>query len=171
MHAHAFRNAHASGSTFRGVPCLALALWLVSGLLLLPSRGDANQPDGNAEHALRSSAKPRVGRIFFSPGERRSRHAVAPRETPAAHEPSPAAAADRRVVNGAVSSSTRGRAVWINGATVENSAMNKSVWTDRNGNVWLRDDKQGTRMMRPGESIDRNGTIEDLLRPGSVTRR
>jgi hypothetical protein len=61
--------------------------------------------------------------------------------------------------------------VWINGATVENSAMNKSVWTDRNGNVWLRDDKQGTRLIRPGESIDRNGTIEDLLRPGSVTRR
>ncbi|MDB6085705.1 MAG: hypothetical protein JWN43_3586 [Gammaproteobacteria bacterium] len=154
----------------RRAPCLALALGLVAGLLV-PTDGQAIEPAGGADHAPGPSAKPRIGRIFFSPAERRSRRAAPVAAAPAAPEPSHATAADRRLVNGAVSSSTRGRAVWVNGVAVENSAVDKSVWTDRNGNVWLHDGKQGTRLIRPGESIGRDGSIEDLLPPGSVIRR
>ena len=78
---------------------------------------------------------------------------------------------ERRIVNGALSSGTQGRAVWVNGAAVEDSARDKSAWTDRNGNVWVMNGTQGTHLVKPGQSIDRNGVIEDLLPPGSVTRR
>jgi hypothetical protein len=75
-------------------------------------------------------------------------------------------------VNGALSSSTQGRAVWINGAAVDgNSAGSKSAWTDRNGNIWVTNGAQGTRLIRAGQSLDRSGAIKDLLPAGSVTRR
>jgi hypothetical protein len=122
-----------------------------------------------------SNAKPRIGRIFFSPAERRSRHsggalAEIP-ATPAAPSSSRDPEEERLVVNGALSSSTQGRAVWVNGRAVENSERDKSAWTDRNGNVWLVNGEHGIRLMRPGQSIDASGVIEDLLPPGAVTRR
>jgi hypothetical protein len=124
-------------------------------------------------------AKPRIGRIFFSPAERRSRHSsgaltATSAETPvsqAAPSSSRSPARERLVVNGALSSSTQGRAVWVNGRAVENSERDKSAWTDRNGNVWLVNGDHGVRLIRPGQSIDRSGVIEDLLPPGAVTRR
>jgi hypothetical protein len=90
---------------------------------------------------------------------------------PAAPTGSPLAARPRRVVNGALRSSTQGRVVWVNGVAVENSDRDKSAWTDRNGNVWLMNGTQGTHLVKPGQSIDRNGVIEDLLPPGAVARR
>jgi hypothetical protein len=124
-------------------------------------------------------AKPRIGRIFFSPAERRSRHSsgaltatsVEAPATPAAPTSNRSPGRDRLVVNGALSSSTQGRAVWVNGRAVENSERDKSAWTDRNGNVWLVNGDHGVRLIRPGQSIDRSGVIEDLLPPGAVTRR
>ncbi len=150
-------------------PKLALALAVVlAGTVCL---GIA--PPGHAEeHA--SVAKPPIGRIFFSPAERRNR-----RGAELAATSSPAADAriggrlvpgKRLVVNGALSSSTQGRAVWVNGAVVENSAHDKPAWTDRNGNVWLINQDHKTRLIRPGQSI-RQGLVEDLLPPGAVTRR
>jgi hypothetical protein len=75
-------------------------------------------------------------------------------------------------INGAVSSSTQGRAVWVNGAAIENSAKFKPAWTDGAGNVWLRDDRRTPRLVRPGQAMDpTSGVIEDLLPAGSVARR
>jgi hypothetical protein len=124
-------------------------------------------------------ARPRIGRIFFTPAERRSRHSggepvsmsAATPDPPPAPSSSRIPARERLVVNGALSSSTRGRAVWVNGNAVEDSAHDKSAWTDRNGNVWLVNGDQGIRLLQPGQSIDRSGVIEDLLPPGAVTRR
>jgi hypothetical protein len=128
----------------------------------------AESIDGAARpHAL--AAKPRIGRIFFSPAERRSRHdGTATSATPIGNRIEPR---ERLVVNGALSSSSQGRAVWVNGMAVENSARDKSAWTDRNGNVWLINGTEGTHLIRPGQSIDRHGVIEDLLPPGAVARR
>jgi hypothetical protein len=92
-------------------------------------------------------------------------------EAPAAPGSRRTPARNRLVVNGALSSSTQGRAVWVNGKAIENSVRDKSAWTDRNGNVWLVNGEQGIRLIRPGQSIDRSGVIEDLLPPGAVTRR
>jgi hypothetical protein len=61
--------------------------------------------------------------------------------------------------------------VWVNGTAVADSARDKSAWTDRNGNVWLMNGTEGTHLIKPGQSIDRNGVIEDLLPPGAVARR
>lgn len=69
-----------------------------------------------------------------------------------------------------MSSSSKGRAVWINGVPIENSAVKKSAWTDRDGNIWFSYESLGTRQMRAGQTIDRSGKIEDLLPPGAVTR-
>jgi hypothetical protein len=123
-------------------------------------------------HAL--TAKPRIGRIFFSPAERRNRHDGGLAATPAAptsgaRGSGSIAPRKHQVVNGALSSSSRGRAVWVDGVAIDNSDRDKSAWTDRNGNVWLMNGSQGTRLIRPGQSIDRNGVIEDLLPPGAVT--
>jgi hypothetical protein len=75
-------------------------------------------------------------------------------------------------INGAISSSAQGRAVWVNGTAIENSAKFKSAWTDRAGSVWLRDDRRAPRLVRPGQAIDpASGAIEDLLPAGSVARR
>jgi hypothetical protein len=155
--------------------------WLALALLLTATVAEATEPvgtepvsraaesiDGAARPAV--SAMPRIGRIFFSPAERRSRHraGLAAASTPTA--PS-AAHHERRMVNGALRSSTQERAVWVDGAAVENSARDRSAWTDRNGNVWLMNGAQGTHLVKPGQSIDRNGVIEDLLPPGAVARR
>lgn len=120
-----------------------------------------------AHRAPVTSAKIRIGRIFFSPAERRQRRAE---KTPApdASIPSRAIHGERIVVSGAVSSSTQGRAVWINGAAVENSA---SVWTDRAGRVWLRDDSKTPHLTRPGQALNpATGAMEDLLPAGAVVR-
>ena len=61
--------------------------------------------------------------------------------------------------------------MWVNGTAVEDSARDKSAWTDRNGNVWVMNGTEGTHLIKPGQSIDRNGVIEDLLPPGAVARR
>jgi hypothetical protein len=138
----------------------------------------AGEPVDGAGRSHAFNAKPRIGRIFFSPAERRSRHSggglaatsAARPETPTAPSSSRIPVRERLVVNGALSSSTQGRAVWVNGTAVENSAHDKSAWTDRNGNVWLGNGNHGIRLIRPGQSIDRAGVIQDLLPPGAVTR-
>lgn len=143
--------------------------WLVLALLLAATIAGAAEPIGNATHPG-SSAKPRIGRIFFSPAERRAHHSggLAAQAAPISNGIAPRG---RVIVNGALSSGTQARAVWVNGAAVENSAAGKSAWTDRNGNVWVIDGTHGTRLLKPGQSIDRLGVIEDLLPPRAVTRR
>jgi hypothetical protein len=153
----------------RAGKCLTLAL------LLAAAAAGAAEPvgrvidsmDGTAHpHATR--AKPRIARIFFSPAERRSRHGGS---LAAAQTGGGSSSRERHVVNGALSSNNHGRAVWVDGAAVEDSARDKSAWTDRNGNVWLMSGAQGTHLVKPGQSIDRNGVIEDLLPSGAVARR
>jgi hypothetical protein len=160
-------------------------MWLAMVLSLTAVAATATEAAGGAVESIDGAArlpavaaKPRIGRIFFSPAERARRGgALAAGPVPAA--PMPAALTGgthamvrpRRVVNGALSSSTQGRAVWVNGTAVENSARDKAAWTDRNGNVWLMNGTQGTHLVKPGQSIDRNGVIEDLLPPGAVARR
>jgi hypothetical protein len=158
--------------------------WRALALLLITTAAGATEPVGTelvgrtAEsidvarpHA--SAARPRIGRIFFSPAARRSHHGDGLAATPmsAAASDSGPARRERRIVNGALSSGTQGRAVWVNGTAVEDSARDKSAWTDRNGNVWLMNGTEGTHLVKPGQSIDRNGVIEDLLPPGAVARR
>ena len=134
-----------------------------------PSRA-AESISGARPQAL--AARPRIGRIFFSPAERaRHRDGLAAAPMSAASSGSGPARRERRIVNGALSSGTQGRAVWVNGTAVEDSARDKSAWTDRNGNVWLMNGAQGTHLIKPGQSIDRNGAIEDLLPAGAVSRR
>jgi hypothetical protein len=134
-----------------------------------PSRA-AESISGARPHAL--AARPRIGRIFFSPAERaRHRDGLAATPMSAASSGNGPPRGERRIVNGALSSGTQGRAVWVNGTAVEDSARDKSAWTDRNGNVWLMNGAQGTHLIKPGQSIDRNGVIEDLLPPGAVARR
>ena len=125
---------------------------------------------GDARRHTRSG-KVRIGRIFFSPAERRHRYAE---KAPTADAPSAAHAmrGERLEINGAVSSSTQGRAVWVNGVTIENSNKLKSAWTDRAGSVWLRDDRHAPLLVRPGQALDpASGAIVDLLPAGSVARR
>jgi hypothetical protein len=132
---------------------------------VLPSLSDG------APRTHAGSGKIRIGRIFFSPAERRHRYAA---KTPAAdaHSAERTVRSERLEINGAISSSTQGRAVWVNGTAIENSAKFKSAWTDRAGSVWLRDDRRAPRLVRPGQAMDpANGAIEDLLPAGSVARR
>jgi len=152
-------------------PWVALALLLTATVAIAAE--PASQVAGSIAGAARPSAlaaKPRIGRIFFSPAER-VRHRSSLAATPAASSDTALAGRQHRVVNGALSSSTQGRVVWVNGAAVEDSARNKSAWTDRNGNVWLMNGAQGTHLIKPGQSIDRSGVIEDLLPAGAVARR
>jgi hypothetical protein len=156
---------------------LALALLLVAAFAeaaepgATPPPGRAAEPiSGARPHAL--AARPRIGRIFFSPAERaRHRGGLAALMSAASSGSGPAVRRERRIVNGALSSGTHGRAVWVDGTAVEDSARDKSAWTDRNGNVWLMNGAQGTHLIKPGQSIDRNGVIEDLLPLGAVARR
>jgi hypothetical protein len=151
--------------------------WLALVLLLTAMGADAAEPVSRATQSIDGAARPaavaanpRIGRIFFSPAER-ARRGGALAATPAAWSGTGPAPRERRVVNGALSSATQGRVVWVNGAAVEDSARDKAAWTDRNGNVWLMNGTQGTHLIKPGQSIDRNGVIEDLLPPGAVARR
>lgn len=159
--------------------------WLALLLMLAPSLGGADSPaaipagapaaDAAPINAQRIPAPPgntRIGRIFFSPAERRRRYAE--REQPATDAPgtSRVARGERLEVNGAISSSTQGRAVWVNGTAIENSAKLKSAWTELGGKVWLRDERHIPHLVRPGQAIDpASGAIEDLLPPKSVARR
>ncbi len=162
--------------------------WLALALLLGTTAAHATEPAGtepvstepvsgtsesidSAARPHASAARPRIGRIFFSPAERRSRHRDGLAATPAVSTAGGAASRERRIVNGALSSGTQGRTVWVNGAAVEDSVRDKAAWTDRNGNVWVMNGTQGTHLVKPGQSIDRNGVIEDLLPPGAVARR
>ena len=156
---------------------LRIAPWLTLLLALAPALSGAAPPldipplDG-AQSTHARSGKTRIGRIFFSPAERHHRYAEKARpatDAPGAnHTPRRA----RLVINGAVSSSTQGRAVWVNGTEIENSATPKSAWTLRDGSVWLRDKQLIPHPVRPGQAIDpASGAIEDLLPAGSVTRR
>jgi hypothetical protein len=166
--------------THRPKPPARSWLALAMALLLTATAADATEPVG-AEPAGRAAesidgstrphapaARPRIGRIFFSPAQRHSHRRDGLAATAIG---SGSARRERRIVNGALSSNTQGRAVWVNGATVEDSARDRSAWTDRNGNVWLMNGTEGTHLIKPGQSIDRNGVIEDLLPPGSVARR
>src|SRR5260221_256236 len=100
--------------------------WLALALLLSTTVAHATEPvstepvsvttesiDGAASPHV-SAARPRIGKIFFSPAERRSRHRDALAATPAVPAGSGAAPRERRIVNGALSSGTQGRAVWVN---------------------------------------------------------
>jgi hypothetical protein len=114
--------------------------------------------------------KPQIGRIFFSPAERR--HQSDKVMTAGSQRAANSSRAERLAVNGAVSSSTKGRAVWVNGVPIENSAGLRSAWTDSSGRVWLRDDRNIPRRIQTGQAIDpTSGVIEDLLPAGSVARR
>jgi hypothetical protein len=152
--------------TLQQAPCFALLF------VLVPMMSSAAPPTERA-HVSQGAApagKPRIGRIFFSPEERRHRSD----KTPTADAPLAAETSriERLVVNGAVSSSTRGRAVWVNGVPIDNSSSLKAAWTDRSGRVWLRDDRHIPRRVQPGQAIDpTNGAIEDLLPAGSVAQR
>jgi hypothetical protein len=150
---------------FLTASCLALSLWLT------PAVCNAAEPAVHAERHTSTASRPRIGRIFFSPAERRGRNSSESSATPAAPASHRIPVSERLYVNGALSSGTQARTVWVNGQAVENTAVNKAAWTDRNGNVWLNNGKQGTHLVRPGQSIDRSGAIEDLLPPGSVIRR
>ncbi|HEY2676393.1 MAG TPA: hypothetical protein VGI65_05440 [Steroidobacteraceae bacterium] len=135
-------------------------------LLFMAVAGHAAEPSG-ARSLQAIVPKAPIGRIFFSPAERR----IA-RGTPrTASPPNGVAPSEHFSVDGAVSSSTKGRAVWINEVPIENSAVKKSAWTDSKGNVWFSYESLGTHLMRPGQTIDRSGKIEDLLPAGAVTRR
>jgi hypothetical protein len=153
---------------FRAAPCFALIL------LLMPEIGRATELAVAAvrvEHPQALSAGPRIGRVFFSPAERRTRRASGLGATSTPATTKSLAPRVRLYVNGALSSSTQRSAVWINGAAIDdNSAGSQSAWTDRNGNIWLTNGTQGTRLIRAGQSLDRSGAIEDLLPAGSVTR-
>ena len=155
--------------------------WLALLLMLAPSVSGADSPTAapaadappiNAQRTHAQAAETRIGRIFFSPAERRRRYAD--REQPATDAPgtSRVVRGERLEVNGAVSSSTQGRAVWVNGTAIEDSAKLKSAWTELGGKVWLRDERHIPHLVRPGQAIDpASGAIEDLLPPKSVARR
>ena len=146
--------------------------WLLLLAVLLPALSSAAPPPDAAKAAPARSAKIRIGRIFFSPAERRSRHEDRARSGTGLPGADHAAHGERLQVNGAVSSSLQGRAVWVNGSLIEDSAKLKSAWTDRGGNIWLRDDRQIPRSVRAGQALDpASGAIEDLLPSGSVARR
>jgi hypothetical protein len=132
---------------------------------------DASLPNASPRSTAPRSGKIRIGRIFFSPAERRHRYAD---KAPATDAPGTTrtSRAERLEINGAISSSSQGRAVWVNGTAIENSAKFKSAWTDSSGTVWLRADRLTPRLVRPGQTIDpASGAVEDLLPAGSVARR
>jgi hypothetical protein len=140
-------------------------LWTPILLLFMAAAGQAGEPGGaHSSHAI--VPKPPIGRIFFSPAERRALRGT-PRAGSSANSVSPS---EHFSVDGAVSSSTKGRAVWINEVPIDNLAVKKSAWTDSKGNVWFSYESLGTHLMRPGQTIDRSGKIEDLLPAGAVTR-
>jgi hypothetical protein len=139
-------------------PCLAILL------LLVASAAPAAEPT-STQSAQAATAKPPIGRIFFSPAERRAARGASKAASANGVVPS-----ERFSIDGAVSADAKGRAVWINEVPIDNSAAKKSAWTDAKGNVWFRYESLGSHVLRPGQSIDREGKIEDLLPPNAVTR-
>jgi hypothetical protein len=139
-------------------------------LVLVPAVGGANEP---VERTQPSSTvtKSRVGRIFFTPDQRRIRRAGARAAGGSTAMAAKRAPRSRLLVNGAVSSGSRAAAVWVNGEPVESSGLNGPIHSDRDGNVWVSDGFQKGVLVRPGESIGPGGVVLDLLPPGSVTRR
>jgi hypothetical protein len=136
-------------------------------ILALVPVGSGAQPPTDGARA--SAGKPQIGRIFFSPTQRRHRDEDKNGAPAEASNLAAAPVSTRLVVNGAVSSSARGRAVWVNGAPIDNSARTPSAWADRSGNVWLRDERRVTRRVQPGQTVDAvTGSVEDLLPSGSV---
>jgi hypothetical protein len=137
-------------------------------LCVVPHAGRAADSAEARPHA--SNQRVRIGRIFFSPAERRGRRNGGLDATRAA----PAAAVDSsgsRVVNGAVRGSDHARVVWVNGVAIDGSVAGASAWTDRNGNIWLSTGSGRPVLMRAGQALERSGTVDDLLPAGSVTPR
>jgi hypothetical protein len=155
------------GNTRRGLRNLILISSFLGTVLYVFAAGNAAEPADGARSAHTPAPRTQIGRIFFSPAERRARRGGESKAAPLANGIAPS---ERFLIDGAVSSSSKGRAVWINGAPVENSAARKSAWTDRDGNIWFSYESLGTRQMRAGQTIDRSGKIEDLLPAGAVTR-
>jgi hypothetical protein len=135
-------------------------------LLFMAAAGHAAEPTAGAHSSYAIVPRAPIGRIFFSPAERRAARGT----SKTASSSNGVAPSERFSIDGAVSSSAKGRAVWINEVPIENSAMKKSAWTDSKGNVWFSYQSLGTHVMRPGQTIDRSGKIEDLLPAGAVTR-
>src|SRR5271165_6279448 len=111
-------NARLRDRAGRCGPWLALLLMLAPSVSGADSPADVRPADAqpvNVQRTHAPAAKTRIGRIFFSPAERRRRYAD--REQPATDAPgtSRVVRGERLEVNGAVSSSTQGRAVWVNG--------------------------------------------------------
>ncbi len=156
-----------AGNTRHGRRNLVLGSGFLA-LLFMSAVGRAAEPVDGARSSRALVPRPQIGRIFFSPAERRARRGGESRTAPFASGVAPPS--ERFSIDGAVSSSGKGRAVWINGVPIENSAARKSAWTDRDGNIWFSYESLGTRRMRPGQTIDRSGKIEDLLPAGAVTR-
>jgi hypothetical protein len=161
---------------------LALLVALVPTMSGAASAPDAsprqNAPASKSESASENvpasksvlATKIRIGRIFFSPAERRHRYADKTALTEGS-DTRDTAGAERLAVNGAISSSTQGRAVWVNGVAIANSAKS-TAWTDSTGRVWLRDDRHRPHRVQPGQAIDpASGAVDDLLPAGSVARR
>lgn len=140
-------------------------------IMLGASFGAAAEPAGTPPPAV-PIVKPPMGRVFFTPAERRLHRGTGPVARPGTPDVGGGShAVSSQIVNGVLSSSTQGRAVWVNGAAVKSSGPGKSAWSDRNGNVWLTDADERTHLLKPGQSIDHTGAIRDLLPPGSVIRR
>jgi len=146
---------------------LVLCSCVGCSLLLAAVVDEAAEPADGGHSSRAALARPPIGRIFFSPAERRAARSP----LAAARSADSIAPSDSFSVDGAVSSSAQGRAVWINGVPIENSVVKKTAWTDAKGNVWFKTEALGTHAMRPGQTIDRTGKIEDLVPPGAVTRR
>jgi hypothetical protein len=156
-----------ASNTRHGPRNLGLGCGVLLSLLFLSTASRAGEPAGGARSPRALVPRPQIGRIFFSPAERRARRGGESRTAPLASGVAPS---ERFLIDGAVSSSSQGRAVWVNGVPIENSAARKSAWTDRDGNIWFSYESLGTRRMRSGQTIDRSGKIEDLLPAGAVTR-
>jgi hypothetical protein len=134
-------------------PARGARSWLAVALLLVPALSRASEPVMHVPRGEKSAERPRIGRIFSAPNSRPGARTDGSQASPAAL-PAPGAARQRTYVNGTLSIGSRPRAVWINGVPVDAASV-----------------RQGTHSVRPGQSIGRDGGIEDLLPPGSLTRR
>jgi hypothetical protein len=138
-------------------------------LCVVPRMGRGVESAAADPHSTNPRA--RIGRIFFSPAERRSRRNGGLDAARAAPAPAAADPSGRMLVNGAVRSSDHARVVWVNGVAIDGSVAGASAWTDRNGNIWLRMASGRPVLMRAGQALERGGTVDDLLPAGSVAPR
>ena len=134
-------------------PARSVQTWLAVALLLVPALSGAIEPAVHAERGGKFAERPPIGRIFSAPSSRPGARPDGLRATPAAL-PAPGAARQRTYVNGTLSVDSRPQAVWLNGVPVAASSVS-----------------QATHAVKPGQSIGHDGAIEDLLPPGSITRR